>query len=288
VLVLRATLRQSTHQFPAALADLDQAVKRDSDNVQAWLTRATVQTVTGNFAAARASCVRLYSRAPALVVQTCLSNVGSVSGQADASYRQLVETQARHPVDDPAIRIWVATLLAEMAERAGADAQAESHFRQALALGDPDGYLLGAYADFLLDHGRAPEVVRLLKDKTRVDPLLLRYALALQATGSPEARAQIEVLRDRFEAATLRGDAVHRREQARFELALRKDPAAAVRLAKANWTVQKEPADLRILAEAAAASGDPEATRLVRDWLRSSHIEDRTLAASAAKLKVAA
>jgi Tfp pilus assembly protein PilF len=288
VLVLRATLRQSTHQFPAALADLDQAVKRDSDNVQAWLTRATVQTVTGDFAAARASCVRLYSRAPALVVQTCLSNVGSVSGQAAASYRQLLDAQARHPVQDPAIRIWVATLLAEMAARAGADAQAEAHFHDALALGDPDGYLLGAYADFLLDHGRAPEVVRLLKDKTRVDPLLLRYALALQATGSPEARAQIEVLRDRFQAAMMRGDSVHRREQARFELALRKDPAAAVRLAKENWMVQKEPADLRILAEAAAASGDPEAARMVRDWMRSSRIEDRGLAASAARLKAAA
>ena len=59
VLVLRATLRQSTHQFPAALADLDQAVKRNSDDVQAWLTRATVQTVTGDFGAARASCVRV-------------------------------------------------------------------------------------------------------------------------------------------------------------------------------------------------------------------------------------
>jgi Tfp pilus assembly protein PilF len=286
VLILRATLRQSTHQFTAALADLDQAVKRDSDNAQAWLTRATVQTVTGNFSAARASCVRLYSRAPALVVQTCLSNVGSVSGQAAASYRQLLDAQARHPLDDPAIRIWVATLLAEMAGRAGAEAQAEAHFRQALALGGPDGYLLAAYADFLLDHGRAPEVVRLLKDKTRVDPLLLRYALALQATGSPEARGQIDVLRDRFEAATLRGDSVHRREQARFELALRNDPKAAVSLAKANWMVQKEPADLRILVEAAAASDDPEATAMVRDWLRSSHIEDKTIAAGVARLKV--
>lgn len=288
VLILRATLRQSTHQFPAALADLDQAVKRDSDNAQAWLTRATVQTVTGDFSAARASCVRLYSRAPALVVQTCLSNVGSVSGQAAISYRQLLDTQARHPLEDPAIRIWVATLLAEMADRAGADVQAEAHFRDAMALGDPDGYLLGAYADFLLDHGRAPEVVRMLKDKTRVDPLLLRYALALQATGSPEARTQIDVLRDRFEAAMLRGDSVHQREQARFELALRKDPKAAVTLAKANWMVQKEPADLRILAESAAASGDPDAARIVRDWLRASRIEDRAVTAIAARLEVKA
>ena len=287
VLVLRATLRQSTHQFPAALADLDQAVQRDSGNVQAWLTRATVQMVTGNLGAARASCMRLYARAPALVVQTCLSSVGSISGQAAASYRQLEEAQARHPLDAPGIRIWVATLLAEMAERGGDAAGAEAHFRQAMAAGEPDSYLLGAYADFLLDHGRAPEVAQLLKDKTRIDALLLRYALALQAMGAPAAAQQSAALGARFDAATLRGDTVHRREQARFELALRKHPAAAVRLAKANWMVQKEPADLRLLADCALASGDAEAARIVRDWLRSSHIEDRSIAASVARLKAA-
>jgi Tfp pilus assembly protein PilF len=288
VLVLRATLRQSTHQFPAALADLDAAVRRDSGNVQAWLTRATVQMVSGDLPGARASCMRLYSRAPALVVQTCLSNVGSVSGQAAASYRQLLDAQARHPLDARGIRVWVATLLAEMAERMGDAAGAEVHFRQALAVGQPDSYLLGAWSDFLLDHGRAPEVVRLLKDKTRADALLLRYALALQATGSAEAPQQAEALRVRFDAAMLRGDTVHQREQARFELALRHDAATAVRLAKANWRVQKEPADLRILADCALASGDAEAAGMVRDWLHSARIEDRRIAAIAARLKVAA
>jgi tetratricopeptide (TPR) repeat protein len=288
VLVLRATLRQSTHQFPAALADLDLAVRHDSDNVQAWLTRATVQMVTGDFAGARASCMRLYSRAPALVVQTCLSSVGSVNGQAVASYRQLLDARSRHPLDDASVRIWVATLLAEMAERMGDSAGAEAHFREALAIGEPDSYLLGAWSDFLLDHGRAPEVVKLLQDKTRVDALLLRHALALRATGSPQAQQQLEALRARFDAAVLRGDTVHQREQARFELALRQDPAAAVRLAKANWQVQKEPADLRILLDCALASGDAEAARMVRDWLRSSRIEDRRTVAAAARLKVAA
>jgi Tfp pilus assembly protein PilF len=288
VLVLRATLRQSTHQFPAALADLDMAVKRDSDNVQAWLTRATVQMVTGDLPGARASCMRLYSRAPALVVQTCLSSVGSIAGEAAGSYRRLLDMQTSHPPATPDIGVWVQTLLAEMAARAGDDGAAEAHFRSALALGEPDSYLLGAWSDFLLDHGRAPEAARLLKDKTRVDALLLRHALALQAMKSPDAATQTAALRARFDAARLRGDTVHRREQARFELALRADPATAVRLAKANWAVQKEPADLRILADCALASGDPEAARLVRDWLRSSRIEDWRIAATAARLRVPA
>jgi tetratricopeptide (TPR) repeat protein len=279
VLVLRATLRQSTHQFGAALTDLDAVLKRDSGNGQAWLTRATVQLITGDFAAARTSCMRLYSRAPELVVQACLASVGSISGQAGASYERLRQTYLARSDSPPALRAWVSTLLGEMAARLGRFDTAESHYREALALDAADSYLLGAYADFLLDRGRAPEVIALLKDKTQADALLLRYAIALKnanAAGAAQASAELAA---RFDAAMRRRDSVHQREQARFELALRGDTTAAVRLAKLNWAVQKEPADLRILAQAAAASKDPEAAAIVRDWLRTSKIEDASLVA---------
>jgi tetratricopeptide (TPR) repeat protein len=266
VLVLRATIRQSTHAFPEALADLDQAVKRDSDNVQAWLTRATVQMITGDFAAAKASCMRLYSRAPQLVAAT-------FAAQREAT---------------PAIRVWVATLLGEMAARAGDTAGADKYFKQALAADQADSYLLAAYSDFLLDQGRAQEVARLLKDKTRADALLLRYALALHALRADGAAEQVEALRARFDAAMLRGDTVHQREQARFELSLRGDPALAVKLAMLNWDVQKEPADFRILADAAAASGDALARTLVVNWLKQSGLQDQTVAPALRRLKVAA
>jgi tetratricopeptide (TPR) repeat protein len=279
VLVLRATLRQSTHQFGAALTDLDAVLKRDSGNSQAWLTRATVQLITGDFAGARTSCMRLYSRAPELVVQACLASVGSVNGQAGASYERLRQTYLARSDSPPALRAWVSTLLGEMAARLGRFDAAESHYREALALDASDSYLLGAYADFLLERGRAPEVIALLKDKTQADALLLRYAIALKNTKSSGTAQVSAELGARFDAAMRRRDSVHQREQARFELALRGDTAAAVRLAKLNWAVQKEPADLRILAQAAAASNDPEAEAIVRDWLRTSKIEDVSLAA---------
>lgn len=294
VLVLRATLRQSTHQFPQALADLDLVLRRDTGNAQAWLTRATVQLVTGDYAAARASCMRLHSRAPALIVQTCLANVASVNGAARASYADLTAALQRAlatqspQVPAAGVRDWVQTLLAEMAARLGDAAAADQWFRQAMAAGEPDSYLLGAYADFLLDHGRAPEVVKLLAGKGRIDALLLRQAIALKATGDANAGALAETLRQRFDAAMLRGDTVHQREQARFELVLRNDAQAAVKLALLNWQVQKEPADLRILAESAAASGDRDAARVALDWVASSKIEDQALAAPLVKLRALA
>ena len=137
-----------------------------------------------------------------------------------------------------------------------------------------DFYLLGAYADFLLDRNRSPEVLSLLRDQTRADPLLLRYALALQAQNSKELPAQVEQLRDRFEASRLRGDRVHLREEARFTLHLLNAPQAALTLAQENWQVQKEPADVRILLEAALAADDAAAVDAVKEWLKNSQLED--------------
>jgi Tfp pilus assembly protein PilF len=285
VLVLRATLRQSTHQFAQALADLDTVLAHDSGNVQARLTRATVQIVVGDYAGAKASCMRLYSRAPALVVQTCLSNIGSINGDARASFDKLKAALDQHPDTAPGVRTWVQTLMAEMAARLGDIGAADGLFKQAMTGLDPDSYLLGAYSDFLLDRGRAAEVAKLLKDKTRIDALLLRYAIALRAVRSNDAAAQADALRARFDAAMLRGDTVHQREQARFELVLRGDAKTAVRLAMLNWAVQKEPADLRILVETAAASGDAVATRTALDWIAKTRIEDFTIAPTVAALK---
>ena len=165
-------------------------------------------------------------------------------------------------------------MLAEMAARAGMPEAAEQHFRAALAVGGEDSYLLGAYSDFLLDAGRPAEVAALLKDKTRADALLLRYALALEALRSKDLPAQVEQLRARFEASRLRGDRVHLREEARFTLHLLGDATTAANLARENWRVQREPADAQILFEAALAARDESALDTLRGWLARTRLED--------------
>jgi Tfp pilus assembly protein PilF len=241
--------------------------------------------VQGDYREAKNSCARLAGLVDELIVQTCLSNVAGLNGDAANSYASLHAVLKRHPDAPPGIKTWVLTLLAEMAVRRGDSATAETHFKEALALGSPDSYLLGAYADFLLDQSRPAEVVQLLKDKTRVDSLLLRYALALKAQNSPAAEKQVQALAARFAAAMLRGDTVHQREQARYELELAANPAAALKLAQQNWQVQKEPADARILLEAALAAQDKAAARPVLDWLQKTGLEDQALKKLAAQLE---
>ncbi|MES2324837.1 MAG: hypothetical protein V4633_21470 [Pseudomonadota bacterium] len=285
VRLLRATLLQSTHHFPEALADLDAIVKADPANPQAWLTLATVQTVRGDYQGATASCARLSSLTTQLVSSTCIAGVGGMTGRAAPSENLLALSLRRNEDADAGIKVWVLTLLAELAERRGDATAAEARFKDALALAPRDSYLVGAYADFLLDRRRAADVVALVAGQDRIDGLLLRHALALKQLpdGAARLRAADAELAARFNAATRRGDTVHQREQARYELHVRGNAQAALKLARLNWAVQKESADMRILLEAAHAAGEREAGAPVRDWLHTHKVEDVTLARLAGK-----
>ncbi|KQV52126.1 hypothetical protein [Massilia sp. Root335] len=286
VRLLRATLLQSEHRFPEALADLAGLTDRQPDNAQAWLTRATIETVRADYAAATRSCARLSSLADELVTTACIANVGAVNGRLAASERLLAAVRARAGagVEAPAVDAWVLTMLAEMAQRRGAAAIADARFGAALREAPRDTYLLGAYADFLLDAGRHAEAATLLAPHARVDGLLLRHALALRGAGRARDLApELAELAARFDAGERRGDGVHLREQARFELALRGDTSRALAIARRNWDVQKEPADARILLEAALAAHDAASARPVLDWMRSARVEDVQLARLAAQ-----
>ncbi|WP_229509249.1 hypothetical protein [Massilia sp. CCM 8734] len=282
VRLLRAILLQSTHHFAEALRDLDAIVAADPANPQAWLTRAIVQTVRGDYQAATASCARLSSLSTELVTITCVANVGAMTGRSAKSEALLEMTLRRNQEADAGMQVWVLTLLGEMAQRRGDARAAEERFRRALALDARDSYLLGAYADFLLDQRRAPEVIALVKDHTRIDALLLRHALALRqggAAGTGDALRNADAeLKARFEAAMRRGDTVHQREQARYELHIRANANNALALAQQNWAVQKESADMIILLEAAAKAGDKAAAAPVIDWVARHALEDVAVA----------
>ena len=274
VLVVRAMLRQRMHQFDAALADLAAALKANPRNAQARLTRATVLQVQGMYQDAKQECLALRQLTQELVWAACLTSVDGVTGRLREAYTKLRTTFDGQPAVPLGLKSWVLTSLAEMAVRAGLEHEAEAHFRAALTLEGADNYLLGAYADFLLDHDRSREVVALLRDETRTDPLLLRYALALKAQNSKELAARVEQLDERFAASRLRGDRVHLREEARFTLHLLNAPDPALKLAQENWQVQKEPADVRILLEAALQADAAAVVDEVREWLSNSGLED--------------
>jgi hypothetical protein len=272
VLVTRATILQSNHEFPRALTDLDRVIQREPDNARAILVRATVLTVQGSYEKALADCNNLQGVAGDTYVVICIASIDAVTGKANVAEAALKYWISVLPDAAPDVRAWIESLLGEIAQRTG-DPEADVHFRAALAADPRDLYTIGAYSDWLLEQNRAAEVIPLVEKEQRVDGLLLRLALAQKALRLPEADTTVATVRARFDASRARGDTVHRREEARFQLMLNNDAETALRLALSNWNVQREPADLRILAEIAHATGDTTAQETVRQWLTTSKLE---------------
>jgi predicted Zn-dependent protease len=285
VLVLRATIRQSSHDFDGALSDLDQVVAVAPGDAQAWITRSVVLAVRGRYGEARQSCGPLARLAPDLVFAVCEASIDAVTGRAGPAYERLQVAIARAPHLSTAEDEWARSTLGEIALRLGRDADAEQSFVAALAIDPDDAYVLAAYADLLLDLGRPAEAAKLVAGKTDNDGLLLRLALAEAKARSSDAATHAAMLGARFDASRLRGDTVHRREESRFELGIRGDARAALSLAVANWGVQREPWDVRVFLEAALAADDPAAAAPVLAFLDEHRLEDPRIAVLATKLR---
>lgn len=274
VLLLRATLEQHRHDFASALRDLERLLAAEPRNARAWLLRAVILQVRGDFEGAWTSCLAVRRLSRSLLGPACLASVGGVTGRGAASYELLRRALAASAAASAEERIWAATELARIAERLGRAELAERHYREALELGEPGVYLLAAYADFLLDHGRPRDVVKLLDGAPRAGALLLRRALAARRLGEPDLEDRVRELEARFAASRRRGEETHLGLEARFTLDLLERPAEALELALRNWQVQKEPIDARVVLDAARAAGRPAAARPVEEWLEATGLED--------------
>jgi predicted Zn-dependent protease len=283
--VMRAMLLQFNHGFDPARTDLRAALQAQPDNAEAWAWLGAISLVQADFAQARLACGRLQSLAPPLIARACVAQIDAQTGQSARAATDLRAALLQFPDADARDRLWVLTRLAETEEQRGDFKAAESAFRSALDLQLQDTYLLSAYADFLLDQGRPAEVLALLKGKERSDLLLLRLALAAKATNDRALAPWANDLAARFDAARLRGDTVHQKEESRFALRLQGQPERALRLAGENFAVQREAADARILLEAALAANQPAAAQPALRWLASSGHDSLLLKGLAQKLK---
>jgi tetratricopeptide (TPR) repeat protein len=271
VLLLRAIIKQSRHDFEDALIDLDQLLADRPDDAQALLVRAVVLTVRGRYDEALATCRRLtpaLGATSAVVAVACAAPALAALGQVQPALQKLevVTASAALPSDAG----WGHSLAGEIAFWAGQPARARVHLVQALALDPADGYSRTLLADLLIDQGRAAEVVDLLAGREADDGALLRLALAERQRGSARAAALIADLGERFAGARRRADFSHGREEARFALFLADDPERALERAESSWATQHEPWDARlVLAAAADLDRDDPVIREVAAFVRA-------------------
>ena len=272
VLVLQATLQQSRHEFGAALATLDSALAVRPKDAQALLIRATVLRVQGRYPEAAEACEHFAQAVEARLGALCIQGLRGVSGGLEPAYAALTQVPVQGWLNSE--KSWLYSELGEMAVRLGKNAEAQRWFEQDLTLVPTDFYVRAAYADLLLRQGRAAETLSLLRGHDTIEPLLLRIAIAQRQLKDPGLAQSSARLRAAFAAETQRGEAVHRREQARFLLDVENQPTPALAAAADNWAVQREPDDILVLVNAAMAAGTPAAAAPALDFMRASGLID--------------
>ena len=278
VRILRAVIRQANHEFTSATADLDAILNAAPRNAQALLSRAFLRLVTGDIAGAASDCRALPPAAGALIRGICTARAAALSGQADKGRALLERVLARDSRSGDAMRLFGAAVLADINIGLGRNSGAGALFEAAIKMPKPDVSLLSAYADFLLDAGQPEKALALLDGKGQADALLLRQAIAAKRVNDPRLPSWMTILNERFAAAAAAGIRVHLREEARFRLEVEDNAAAALPLAIANWKIQKEPADARLLLQSAIAAGDKAAANDVVAYAARTGLHDARLA----------
>ena len=284
---IKGMLQQYSHNFDGALSSLDKASLADPKSPDPMAWRAAIHMVQANYPKAQAECEALKPLTTPLFASGCSQYVLAHSGGAaglQSAFDTLNVAVKAEPTASAELMLWELTRLAEMAIRLKRFDEADAYFKQALKLGVTDQFLLGAYADFLLQQKKPEAVITLLADWERSDILLLRLALAGKATNHKKASDWASNLRDRFIEAAKRGDRLHEQEAARFELDIENNTKKALTLAVNNYKLQKEPRDAEVLLRTALAANDAAAAEPALNWLKQNKYEDAHLTELAAGL----
>jgi len=269
-----ADILQHRHDFDQALKILNGLAGKRSENPQVYLMRAIIHISRGEYDQALNNCKSLITRATHLVTVSCVAQVKSLTGELQKSFELLRQTLDLSKDSDQEEKIWAITLLGDMAVRIGKFNIAEKYYQQVLMLNDHDYYVLASYADLLLKWHQFDRVISLLGEFTYVDKLLLRLAQASIKTGDDLSEKYIAQLESGYRLNELRGEKVHLRDQAIFYFSVKNNLEKALSLAKRNWKVQKEPADIKLLLNISINSGNKQEVKNVAEWISEQLLED--------------
>jgi hypothetical protein len=231
-----------------------------------------VRLVRGDFGGARADCARLVAGGggESALGLACLAESYAGSGQ----FEQALALLAAYPVDDgslqAAARAYLLAVRGELRERSLDLPGAIEDYRRALALAPRDDSIRASLADALVARGERTAASAVLEVERPSLALQVRQALAADGAARTALAARAAGW---LALEKQRGDAAHHREAAMLALGTGY-ARAALAAAQANFALQKELPDVRVLARAALAARDVPAQAALRAWLRSTGFVD--------------
>jgi len=268
---LYAETLQYRHNFSAAEALLGMVLRSAPADAAARAQRASLRLVRGDFDGARADCAHLLAGGGEgqAIALACLAQVHAASNRLDQG-RAMLAAYPAPPAREAALRAYWLTVRGELFERAGEPDRAIADYGAALALEPQNDSIRATLADALLARGEPHDARELLNIERPGLALLVRRAACTSGAERETLRAQAAAW---LALEVARGDSIHAREAALLALD-GGDAVAALTSAQANFRVQKELADVRLLARAAMAAHDRRARQQLVEWLRSTGYRD--------------
>jgi hypothetical protein len=265
----RAQLLQHKHEFAAAERVLGEIIEINGRDREALLMRAQVRLHLHEPQQALADCTALMPLADLLASTTCIAQARAAQGDLRRAQALLLRVLEYQTGGDGATRSWATGVAAEFAARRGDATAAERWYREAFELDPASHYARITYADWLLSAGRFDQALQVARRGASLADRA-RSVFAARDTAALDAQ-RLELA---WQEAEARGERAHLRDRARFELMLQRDLAKANATARANFQNQSEADDALLLAETAAAAGDQESLRAVREWQQRHRYED--------------
>jgi len=268
---LYAEVLQYRHDFSGAERLLDAVLGEHAHDVDARLMRASVRLVRGDFGGARADCAQLAASGGEIAVPGFACFAEALAGGGELERALALLSLPAHPRSlAPADGAYLLATRAELRERGHNFAGAIADYREALSLAPADDSIRAALADTLAASGMNDEARETLAvDKAGI-ALLVRRAALTQGSQRAELASRAE---SSLALEAARGDALHFREAAMLAL-VNGEPEQALAAAQANFEIQKELPDVRVLARAARAAGNADALSVLRRWLLDTGYRD--------------
>lgn len=267
LLLLKARIQQSRHEFTAAAETLKPLLEERSSPAEAWLLATDSLRRAGDVGQARKGCVSLALSGRPELSHWCAIQVLQSSGNDERAF--ILAREGLTVINEPGsdLHRWALEITADTAARIGENALAVSLYRQALETGLENFATRLALADVLLQQGEADAVLELLDGHEENVAALIRMAIAKKIAGSGADDQMIERIEASFSGMTPGTlDDPRLRDRAIFELRFNEDVTLALDYTIANWQQQKGPEDFDLLRETAVKTNDPVALALVATW----------------------
>ncbi len=272
----RGFIHQHEHRFADSLVDIESVLIANPRHNSARFLQISIQQILGDFKQAETNCRQLRRSVGELVGIACVLWQQSFQGNLKRSFYKFKNEMVKSDLSQVAVKVYFLSALADMAMRQNELINARKYWHEVLTL-SPSPHVHVALADVLLAQKDYGGVLELLSPSGSNESMLLRLAIAAKRLGHPDALRYRKEFESKIVVSRLRGDNIHHREEALYQLEILGDVNRALHHAKANWESQKEPIDIRILAQTATVTGNHETLAQLKQWIQERDYEDAIL-----------